>query len=147
MSFPEFPSLNGGGLVVAAVPTVSVPCRAPPRYLFRAKVEQMRQADGVRLTYTKLRTAASSFVTQLTLAKGLMLSQRVQELQESADTLFGLIDVNLVPRALDHRHSGIWYGIPNRKLVAQWRQWTSRRRQHQGRNLDLGQERCDVSAR
>ena len=77
MSFPEFPSLNGGGLVVAALPNVSVPCRAPPIYLFRAKIEQMRQADGVRLTVTNPRTASSSFVTQLTLAKGLMLPKNI----------------------------------------------------------------------
>ena len=47
----------------------------------------------------------------------LKLGQRLQELQESADALFGLIHINLMAGAFDHRHSGIRDGSADCELV------------------------------
>src|SRR5215472_4149713 len=74
----------------------------------------------------------------------LTLRQCLQELQESPDTLFGLIHINLMAGAFDHRHSGIRDRIADSELVTQRRQWTSRWRQYQSGNFDLRQQRCDI---
>ena len=73
-----------------------------------------------------------------------LLPQRAQEFQQRVEALLGLIHVDLVPRTFDHDKARVGNQRAHRDLIGQRRKRAPRRREDEGRYVDLRQQRRGI---